>query len=216
MLITEMLQPTDTLLDERTSYNIMPASPSVSWSDTQNDKQSVTEVLSFEGSHYNFLRREQYTVVNKCRSQTQQINCGLPQGSILSPLLFSLYVNDLPKVSHFKTTLFADDTYLILSNKNIDILEQMADQEIKKVDSWMRHNKLSLNCSKTVYMIFNSDKKQSSPFRVQIGSNLINRVHSTKYLGMHLDHKLSWDTHISKLESKLSCYSGNFTEFEST
>jgi len=51
-----MLQPTDTLLDERTSYNIMPASPSISWSDTQNDKQSVTEVLSFEGSHYNFLK----------------------------------------------------------------------------------------------------------------------------------------------------------------
>jgi len=59
-------------------------------------------------------------------------------------------------------------------------------------------------------MIFNSDKKQSSPFRVQIGSNLINRLHSTKYLGMHLNHKLNWDTHISKLESKLSCYSGIF------
>ena len=84
------------------------------------------------------------------------------------------------------------------------------DQEINKVDSWMRHNKLSLNYSKTVYMIFNSDKTQSSPFRVQIGSNLINRVHSTKYLGIHLDHKLNWDTHISKLESKLSCYSGIF------
>ena len=59
-------------------------------------------------------------------------------------------------------------------------------------------------------MIFNSDKKQSYPFRVQIGSNLFNRVNATKYLGMHLDHKLNWDTHISKLESKLSCYSGIF------
>ena len=74
----------------------------------------------------------------------------------------------------------------------------------------MRHNKLSLNYSKTVYMIFNSDKKQGSQSRVQIGSNQINRVHSTKYLRMHLDHKLNWDTHISKLESKLSCYSGIF------
>ena len=67
-----------------------------------------------------------------------------------------------------------------------DIFKSIVDQEIKKVDSWMRHNKLSLNYSKTVYMIFNSDKKQSSPFRVQIGSHLINRVNSTKYLGMHL------------------------------
>jgi len=86
----------------------------------------------------------------------------------------------------------------------------MVDQEINKVDSWMRHNKLSLNYSKTVYMIFNSGKKQGSPFRAQIGSNQINRVHSTKYLGMHLDHKLNWHTHISKLQSKLSCYSGIF------
>jgi len=149
-------------------------------------------------------------IVNKCRSQTQQINCGLPQGSILSPLVFSLYVNDLPKVSNFKTTLFADDTCLILANKSIGILEKMVDQEINKVDSWMCHNKLSLNYSKTVYMIFNSDKKQRSPFRVKIGSNLINRANSTIYLGMHLDHKLNWDTHISKLESKLSCHSGIF------
>ena len=157
----------------------------------------------------NYLHRlEQYTVVNKCRSQTQQIICGLPQGSISSPLHVSLYVNDLPKVSNFKTTLFADDTCL-LANKNIDILEKMVVQEIKKVDSWMRHNKLSLNYSKTVYMIFNSDK-ESSPFRVQIGSHLINTVSSTKYLGMHLDNKLNWDTRISKLESKLSCYSGIF------
>jgi len=82
----------------------------------------------------------------------------------------------------------------------------MVDQEINKVDSWMCHNKLSLNHSKTVYMIFNSNKKQSSPFKVQIGSHLLNRVNSTKYLGKHLDNKLNWDTHISKLESKLSCY----------
>ena len=140
----------------------------------------------------NYLhRREQYTVVNKCRSQIQQINCGLPQGSILSLLLFSLYINDLPNVSNFKTTLISDDTCLILANNNIDILEKMVDQEINKVDSWMRHNKLSLNYSKTVYMIFNSDKKQSSPFRVETGSNLFNRVNSTKYLGMHLDNKLN-------------------------
>jgi len=109
----------------------------------------------------NYLhRREQYTVVNKRRSQNQQINCGLPQGSILSPLLFSPYVNDLLKVSNFKTTLFADDTCLILANKNFDILEKMVHQEINEVDSWMLHNKLSLNYSKTVYMIFNSDKNE--------------------------------------------------------
>jgi len=54
-------------------------------------------------------------------------------------------------------------------------------------------------------MIFNSDKKQSFPFRVRIGSHLINRVNSAKYLGMHLDNELNWNAFISKLESKLSC-----------
>jgi len=74
----------------------------------------------------------QYTAESGCRSQNQQVHCGLPQGSILSPLLFSLCVEDLPKTSNF---IFADDTCLILANKNIDILEMMADQEINKVDS---------------------------------------------------------------------------------
>ena len=87
---------------------------------------------------------------------------------------------------------------------------KMVDQEINKVDSWMRHNRLSLNYSKTVYMIFNSDKKQNSPFKVQIGNNLINRVNLTKYLGMHLDYNLNWDRHISKFENTFSCYSGIF------
>jgi len=74
----------------------------------------------------------------------------------------------------------------------------------------MCHNKLSLNYSKTVYIIFNSDKKWSYPFRVQIGSQLINRVNSTKYLGMHLCVSQFSLLYISKLESKLSCYSGIF------
>ena len=125
-------------------------------------------------------------------------------------------IHDLPKVSDFETTIFADDTCLILANKNIDILEKMVDQEINKVDSWMRHNKPSLNYGKTVYMIFNSDKKWSSPFKVQIGSHLINRVNSTKYPGMHLDNKLNWDTHISKLEASFLAIMVYFIEFEST
>jgi len=86
--------------------------------------------------------------------------------------------------------LFADDTCRILANKNIDILEKMVDQEINRVDSLMRHNKLSLNYRKlsTWYL---TQTRSRAPHRVQVGSNLINRAHSTNYLGMHLDHKLN-------------------------
>ena len=80
----------------------------------------------------------------------------------------------------------------------------------------MRHNKLSLNYSKTVYMILNSDKKQGSSFTVQIGSHVINRVNSTKYLGMHLYNKLNWDTHISSLKASFLAILVYFIEFENT
>ena len=117
---------------------------------------------------------------------------------------------------HFILILIHDDTCLILANKNIDILEKMVDQEIKKVDSWMRHNKLALNYSKTVYVIFNSDKKQSSPFRVQIGSHLINRINSTKYLGMHLDNKQTGIHIFQSLKASFLAILVYFIEFEST
>jgi len=111
----------------------------------------------------------------------------LPQRWISFRLPFSLcwwVANSI----NFTTTLFADGTCLIFANKNSDILEKMVDQEINKVDSWMHYNKLSLKYSKTVCMVFNSDK-QCSPFRPQIGRNLFNRVNSTKYFGMHLESK---------------------------
>ena len=148
--------------------------------------------------------REQYTVVGACRSKKQPIKQGVPQGSTLAPLLFSMYTNDLPLASNFQTTLFADDTFLALSDDNIENLQASVNLELEKFDDWMRWNRLSLNCKKTSFMLFVNQKPNSNPFSVKIGTSSIQHSDRAKYLGVWLDEQLSWSPHISHLECKLS------------
>ena len=100
----------------------------------------------------NYLsNRYQYTRVSNCRSSVRTVTCGVPQGSALRPLLLLLYVSDLSSSSNFKTTLFADDA--LLSDCNIKKLEKRVNNELNKINVWLRKNKISLNISKliTVY-----------------------------------------------------------------
>jgi len=97
----------------------------------------------------NYLQdRQQYTVVEGCKSDLQNINCAVPQGSTLGFLLFALYIYDLPKVSRFRTAMFADNTLLIISSNNPQ-LNTLANAELHKKDDWMRINQLFLNYKKT-------------------------------------------------------------------
>ena len=104
----------------------------------------------FRGPAFNLLK-SYLTDHNICMkvgcniSKLRKIEHGVPQGSVLGPLLFSLYVNELPSVSNFETTLFADDTNLHISHNNIKILQSMVTNEIKKIDTWMKLNKLTIN-----------------------------------------------------------------------
>lgn len=99
--------------------------------------------------------RLQYVCVNKVNSSYKQICCGVPQGSILGPLLFLLYINDLPKVStYFKFIMFADDTNIFAKGKDIDNLVNNINYELEHISKWFGANLLSLNVKKTNYIIF--------------------------------------------------------------
>ena len=99
--------------------------------------------------------RRQYTKIHNANSEQQIVTCGVPQELCPGPTLFLMYLNDLPSSSDFDVTIFADDTFLLLSASNLDKLEKRVNYELRKIDHWLWKNKLSLNYVKTNYMIIN-------------------------------------------------------------
>ena len=127
--------------------------------------------------------RNQYAFVNGTKSNLRKVKCGVPQGSTLGPLLFLIYVNDLPYVSDFTTKLFADDTVLTMANSCMRTLQHDVNKELTKIDEWMRLNKLSLNYSKTKYMLI-TNKTNSEDLincNITIGKHKIEQVTQIKY-----------------------------------
>ena len=151
--------------------------------------------------------RKQYTFVNGSKSRELLIDIGVPQGSVLGPLLFLLYINDLPFASLLLTKLFADDTCLIFSAKTIEELQIVINREMRKIESWMSCNKLSINYKKTKYMLLQRQPNQT-PFTLYINDNRIEQVNCFKYLGVRIDDKLTWKDHIKYIEGKLSSACG--------
>ena len=140
--------------------------------------------------------RQQYTKIPFHKSKLGKVTCGDPQGSSLGPLLFLLYINDQLLVSQFDTTLFADNTYLTLSDKSLSGLELKASNELRKIDTWMRSNKLSLNYSKSCCMIINKvpSKSCNTNLSLILNSTPLKRQQTVKYLGLYVDDTLRRST----------------------
>ena len=147
--------------------------------------------------------RKQYTVVNRKQSTVRNITCGVPQGSALGPLLFIIYMNDLPLASNFRTRLFADDTSLTLSNSNIKQLEKDANTEVKKIHDWMCLNKLSINYTKTEFLLI-TKKRNNVNFNITMNNRKIERKSHVKYLEVIIGDALLWEPHIKQVCSKIS------------
>ena len=129
-----------------------------------------------------------------------KITYGIPQGFVLGPLPFILYVNDLPNASKFEITLFADDANLHLSHQQPHFLQKLVNEKIKIIDSWMKMNKLTLNYDKCKYMIVSKKPTDSLSFDLTTNNVKIKRTESIRYLGMQLNDKLSCKFHVENLK----------------
>ena len=147
--------------------------------------------------------RYQYTKLNGYKSSNKLVSCGVPQGSTLGPLLFIIYINDFHLCTELTLNLFADDSYLSLTDLTANSLETRVNNELKKVDEWLRYNKLSLNVDKSSFMIF-TRKTVDYNFEIKIGSKYLKKTSQAKYLGVLIDENLSWKPHIKKIESKIA------------
>lgn len=151
-----------------------------------------------------FMNRRQRTEVNGNISEYRDIKLGVPQGSILGPLFFLLYINDLVNISNeVKFFQFADDTAIIIEGDSYDHLQIKINTFIPKLIAWFSSNRLSLNPSKTFYQIYSYFTTQQD-INIVLNNATIKRQFSVRYLGVALDENLKWDTHINNISSILS------------
>ena len=153
--------------------------------------------------------RHQVVDFNGSTSDTLEIKTGVPQGSVLGPFLFSVYINDLPTCTDiFNMIMYADDTTLICDINGNPADEHLLNMELCKITDWLSANKLSLNVNKTKCMIFHSDKKTVLYPKLFIDNIEIERVDYFNFLGLQLHHTLKWNKQLSCISLKISKITG--------
>ena len=150
--------------------------------------------------------RFQLVDVNGTKSEFKEITCGVPQGSILGPLLFNLYVNDMVSSVDCKLLLYADDSCLIVSHKDKYTIERKLTTELQNLSNWLVDNKLSLHLGKTESILFGSKRKLKKFSSLNISCNgiTIESKNQVKYLGVILDQSLDGNLMASSVLNKAS------------
>ena len=154
--------------------------------------------------------RTQKCKINDRLSKSTSINCGIPQGSNLGPLLFLIYINDLPNClhgHHATPRMFVDDTSLSYAADSPSELESVINSELESLKTWLITNKLSLNLAKTEFMTIGSRQRITVTYdnmAIKLDGSEINKVETVKSLGVHIDKHLSWSVHIEKITKKIA------------
>jgi hypothetical protein len=150
--------------------------------------------------------RKQFVFCNGVQSSVKSISCGVPQGSVLGPLLFLIYINDLPNISDkLQFFLFADDTNIYYEHKDLKVLENIVNKELRKLSLWLNLNRLALNISKTNFVIFRSQQRlPNHNVTIIMNKKAIEQKEFVKYLGMQVDQHLLWGEHIKSISKKIS------------
>ena len=151
--------------------------------------------------------RFQRTIIGQAMSCNRRVSVGVPKGSILGPLLFSIYIIDLPIcLKHTSVTLFADDTALYCSAKSSTDLQQMLNEDLASVVEWLNDHKLTLNVAKSKFMITGSSQrlKALGTFSLQISDEFLDKVDCYKYFGVIINKTLTWSDHVDYISTKVN------------
>jgi hypothetical protein len=148
--------------------------------------------------------RHQFVQLLNSKSTLQSIECGVPQGSIIGPILFLLYINDLPQATSLFSIMFADDSNVFTEGTSTAECLETLNKELVLLTSWIHSNKLSLNVEKSHLIVFSKARNPPNDAMVFLDGKQLTQVHSIKFLGVFIDDKLSWQQHINYIRGKLS------------
>ena len=150
--------------------------------------------------------RKQFVSINGYNSDLMLINCGVPQGFVLGPLLFLIYINDLHKaIRYCKVHHFADDTNLFHTNKSVKNLNKLVNHDMKQLNNWLSANKISRNVEKTELVNFKSPRKVLfDEIKIKLTGKRLYPSNSLKYLSVSIDKFLHWHDQVNNITVKLN------------
>ena len=180
--------------------------------DTICHKKLITKLdqMKIQGDALDIFRdylsnRHHSTIVNGNESPPHPLYYGVPQGSILGPILFTLYINDICNVPlHSDICLFADDTALLCSGPDITSTAKNVQEDLNIIADWTRKNTLTINVKKTKYMIISTTHKKYANLNLSLNGEALDRARNYKYLGAILDENLSYKGHINQVATTVN------------